>query len=174
MRTNAEGRALIKGDEDCKLEAYADPKTGGEPWSIGWGSIRGVKQGLIITQAQADARFEQDLADVEAVLDQVLELSRLGDNQYSALVSFCYNVGFGRKASGEDPGKDGFHVLRTGDPSTMLKCLLAGDFEKASDEFPKWCDPGSGVEKGLLKRRLAEMDLFLKPDAVAPSPGDEP
>ncbi len=29
---------LVKEFEGCRLEAYPDPETGGEPWAIGWGS----------------------------------------------------------------------------------------------------------------------------------------
>ncbi len=29
---------LVKEFEGCRLEAYPDPETGGEPWTIGWGS----------------------------------------------------------------------------------------------------------------------------------------
>ena len=29
---------LVKEFDGCQLTAYTDPETGGEPWTIGWGS----------------------------------------------------------------------------------------------------------------------------------------
>ena len=183
---------MDRGFEGLKLAAYADPGSKraiellkppglrvkgwatlpGNPWSIGYGSTRGVTEGMVITEAQADVRHLEELAQVEEVLLRLISRAAT-NNQVSALVLFCRNIGFGRAASGKDPGKDGFHVLKTGDPSTMLKCLLAGETELAADEFPKWCGHNPATMKGLLERRLAEMDLFLKPDAPA-NLGGEP
>lgn len=178
--------------EGLKLTAYPDPGSKralelakplsarvpnwkilpGAPWSIGYGSTRGVTEGLVITEAQADVRHLEELAQVEEVLLRLISRAAT-NNQVSAFVLFCRNIGFGRVASGKDPGKDGFHVLKTGEPSTMLKCFLAGNPDLAADEFPKWCGHNPATMKGLLERRLAEMDLFLKPDAPA-SLGSEP
>ena len=53
---------LIKEFEGCKLTAYPDPGTGGEPWTIGWGSTgQGIGPGVVWTQATADARLAQDV-----------------------------------------------------------------------------------------------------------------
>ena len=51
---------LIKKYESCRLVAYPDPITGGEPITIGWGSTRKAngepfKLGDEITQETADA-----------------------------------------------------------------------------------------------------------------------
>ena len=51
---------LVKEFEGCRLEAYPDPETGGEPWTIGWGSTTygdgsPVKQGDRISQELADS-----------------------------------------------------------------------------------------------------------------------
>ena len=62
---------------------------------------------------------------------------------FSALVSFAYNV----------------KGWRT---STLIAKLNGRDYAGAAAEFPRWCAPGSGVERGLRIRRLLEQALFLK------------
>lgn len=37
MKISPEGIALIKQFEGCRLNAYPDPATGGDPWTIGIG-----------------------------------------------------------------------------------------------------------------------------------------
>src|SRR5687768_15991119 len=57
--------ALIKEFEGCHkvrsdgmIEAYPDPASGGDPWTIGWGSTGpGIRKGTVWTQEQADTRF---------------------------------------------------------------------------------------------------------------------
>jgi GH24 family phage-related lysozyme (muramidase) len=72
----------------------------------------------------------------------------LNSNQFSALVSFSFNVGTGN--------------LQT---STLLKKLNALDYTGAADEFLKWAKAKGQELPGLVRRRKAERDLFLKSDA---------
>ena len=72
---SAAGIALIKRFEGCArlrgdgtVEAYPDPGTGGEPWTIGWGATgrddfngAAIGPGTRWTQAQCDARLAADL-----------------------------------------------------------------------------------------------------------------
>lgn len=144
MKLNAAGIDLIKQFEGCVLEAYPDPATNGDPWTIGYGATgKGIKAGVEWTQAQADKRLLSDLNEAAKQLDKVLTVA-LTDNQFSALVSLVYNIGIGNF-----------------EKSTMLKLLNAGrGTNAASMEFPKW-DKAAGKEMpGLLKRRLAEQKLF--------------
>lgn len=143
MRTSPDGLKLIKSFEGLELNAYPDPGTGGDPWTIGYGSTRGVKRGMVITQQEAEEMLASDLEAFErAVLTQLpIELSQ---NEFDALVSFTYNVG---AASLED--------------STLRRRLLAGEprcwvYQK---ELPRWNKGGSGVMAGLVRRRQAEADL---------------
>lgn len=154
MRTNAEGVALIKHFEGCSLTAYQDQ---GGKWTIGWGCANGVRPGDMITQEAADARLMADIDFVEGMLVNCLPGIELTENQLSALVSFCYNVGFGCKGA-----RDGFKILASGRPSTMLRHLLAADFVAAAAEFPKWDHLNGAQIAGLLARRQAEKALFLK------------
>lgn len=156
MQTNAAGIALIKEFEDCKLEAYQDE---GGIWTIGWGSTHQVPLGVKISQQDADAMLQRELCTFEGILEGVLPAPHLSENQFSALICFCYNVGFGAKGV-----RDGFCALKTGEPSTMLKRILQNDFANAAQEFPKWVHIGRKTSAGLLRRRTAEQALFLKAD----------
>jgi len=59
---------LVKEFEGCRLTAYPDPESGGEPWTIGWGSTRDLqgrpfKEGDRISQEEADALLRSRLED---------------------------------------------------------------------------------------------------------------
>lgn len=142
MRTNKEGLELIKSFESCRLESYFD----GKVWTIGYGHTgEDVKEGMDITQLEANNLLYRDIMDREAQLVGVLK-HEVNDNQFSALMSFMYNLGIGNLHG-----------------STLLAKVNAGEFKDAAEEFPKW-DRFLGKEmEGLLRRRLAEQALFVKP-----------
>lgn len=157
QRISAAGRDLIESFEDDRLIAYADPATGGAPWTIGRGHTGAdVYPGLRITQAQSDVLFAQDLAARGENIINGLDLD-LTQSQFDALVSFVFNVGPGK------PGvKDGLIVLRSGQPSTLLKKLRARDYAGAADQFLLWDYANGKKLVGLTRRRRAERALFLK------------
>jgi lysozyme len=84
----------------------------------------------------------------------------LNQNQYDALCDFVYNVGPGIKGK-----RDGFVWLKSGQPSTMLRLLNAGDYTGAAMEFPKWNLPPL---PGIIRRRATEQALFLRDDNLEP------
>lgn len=90
MNVSERGKDLIKSYEGCRLEAYYCPSG---VLTIGYGHTGDVYPGQVITQAEADALFDQDIVgyvnSVRAYEDQ------LNQNQFDALVSFCYNCGVG-------------------------------------------------------------------------------
>jgi lysozyme len=155
MKTSPIGLALIKSFETCKLKAYPDPKTGGAPWTVGWGATGDdIGPGMVWTQAQADRRLSLDIALRDAVIDKTVTVP-LTQGQHDAMVSIVYNVGIGSSE------KDGIIVLRNGKPSTLLRKLNAGDYDGAADQFLLWISPGSNVENGLKRRRTQERCMFL-------------
>jgi lysozyme len=164
MRTTAEGIALVKGFEGCRLSAYKDMEG---RVTLGWGRAHGVQMGDTCTQEQADAWLLEDLQVAENLVLGCLGGVPVTDNQLSALTSFVFNVGLG-----EAGVKDGFYELKTGGSSTMLKCLLEQDFAEAAAQFPYWSHAGNVLVPGLLKRRLAERDLFERPDTADGAPND--
>jgi lysozyme len=153
-RISPRGLALIQQFESLRLSAYPDPKTGGAPWTIGWGHTGPeVKPGLTCTREQADAWLTAALARVALTIAGAVQVA-LTQNQFDALASLIYNVGPGGSQ------KDGIIRLRSGQPSTLLKLLNSGDYTGAAAQFLRWDSPGSSVQAGLEKRRAAEKTLF--------------
>lgn len=151
----AQGIALIKRFEGCararvdgKMEAYPDPGTGGEPWTIGWGATgigldsQRIGAGTVWTQDQCDARLEEDLVRYSDDVTRAIGDAPTTQSQFDAMVSFHYNTGaIGR--------------------ATLTKRHKAGDYSGAAREFDRWNKAGGGVMRGLSRRRAAEKDLYL-------------
>lgn len=148
MQVSDAGIELIKSFEGFRANAYPDPKSGGDPWTVGYGTTkfpsgRPVKQGDKVTPGQAELYLREDVKKFANSVDALVTVP-LKQCQYDALVSFVYNLGATN--------------FRT---STLLKKLNARDYKGAADEFLRWVSPGSSVEAGLCRRRTAERDLFL-------------
>ena len=152
----AQGIALIKRFEGCAkrradglIAAYPDPGTGGEPWTIGWGAtgrdhVHGgrIAEGTVWTQAQCDARLEQDLVRYAAEVARALGDASTSQAQFDAMVSFHYNTGAIARA-------------------TLTQKHRAGDHHGAATEFTRWNRAGGRVLSGLVRRRAAEAELYL-------------
>lgn len=85
----------LRRDEGCKLVAYPDPLSGGDPWTIGYGCTGpGIGPGTKWTQDQAEAALEQR---VRALTDQLTQLlpwfSALVPLRADVLVNMSYNIG---------------------------------------------------------------------------------
>lgn len=141
MRTSQDGINLIKKFEGCRLSAYRCPAG---VWTIGYGHTKDVRQGQKITQTQAEEFLKEDLKIYEQAVDECVKVP-LSQNQFDALVSFCYNCGSG--------------ALRT---STLLRLLNEGNYSSAADQFLRWNKAGGKVLAGLSRRREEERALFLK------------
>jgi len=124
------------------LEAYADPGTGGDPWTIGWGATgAGIRRGTIWTQKQADDWFDRHIQRYAADVAKAIGDAPTTQEQFDALVSFHYNTGaIGR--------------------ATLTEKHKAGDYAGAAAEFGKWNRAGGRVMAGLTRRRKAERDLY--------------
>lgn len=145
MQISQRGLDLIKRFEGLKLTAYRCPAG---VLTIGYGSTGPhVKQGMIITEAEAEALLRNDVARFEDGVNHIVGPCTQG--QFDALVSFAFNLGLGALMS-----------------STLLKRHKAGDFARAADAFLSWNKArGAGgklaVLPGLTKRRAAERHLYL-------------
>ncbi|TXN27211.1 lysozyme [Methylobacterium sp. WL19] len=135
------GLAALKSREGVRLKAYLDSV--GVP-TIGYGHIKGVKLGQIITQAQADAFFLEDLASHALPILSAIKVP-VADHERDALISIAFNIGVG-----------GF----TG--STFLRRLNAGDRAGCATAIMSWTK-----NKELISRRTAERDQFLTPYSKA-------
>lgn len=135
---------LIKRFEGCRLSAYPDPRTGGDPWTIGFGSTGpGIKRGVTWTQEHAEQRLHDDVASFGQSVLTALHNAPTTQSQFDALVSFSYNVGL-RKATG----------------STLWAKHIAHDYDGAAGQFGLWINKGTPVEKGLTIRRAAEARMY--------------
>lgn len=140
-RTNHNGLTIIKEFEGLRLEAYLCPA--GVP-TIGYGSTLGVTLGQKITPQQAEALLIKDLERFEEAVSDFVGVP-LNDNQFSALVSFTFNVGAGAFRS-----------------STLLNLLNQKHYQGAADQFLRWNRAAGRELAGLTRRREAERALFLK------------
>ena len=140
--------------EECRLEAYPDPLTGGAPYTCGWGTTGpSIGPDTEWTQEQADERFDEDLTRFEGMLNNAIT-TELTQGQWDALISILYNVGPGGSK------KDGIIKLKSGQPSTLLRMVNEQDFAGAAEQFERWISPGSSVSHGLLLRRQRERKVF--------------
>ena len=139
------GLDLIKASEGFRENAYPDPASGSDPWTIGYGFTKGVKRGDKITRAEADIRLAVEYDEFEAKVLKLVKVP-LTPNQLGALVSLTFNIGLGNL------GK-----------STLLRKLNAGDYAGAAAQFAVWKFAAGKVMKGLVTRRANEAALFRKP-----------
>jgi lysozyme len=147
MKVNAEGYALIKNFEGCRLKAYKCPAN---VWTIGYGNTfyedgMKVKEGDVITQQRAEemAKF---IIDQFAVSIAPFIQKTLTENQFSACVSLAYNI-----------GTSGFKRS-----SVFKKLNINPNDPTIADSFKLWNKGGGKVLAGLVKRREAEIQLYFK------------
>lgn len=143
MKTNLKGIEIIKESETSDglpiLNAYLCPS---DVPTIGWGSTKNVKLPMSISVKEAEERLEADILEAEKVVTKYVKVP-LNENQFSALVSFVFNVG-----------------SKNFKNSTLLKLINIHNFEQASLEFSKWKFGNGKVLNGLVIRREKERKLF--------------
>lgn len=149
-----EGIEELRQHEGLRLEAYPDPASGGDPWTIGYGHTKGVKKGDTISRAQAEHFLLQDVAEAEDAIARLVKVP-LSAGQTDALVSFVFNLGAGGL-----------------ERSTLLERLNLGDYQGAAAQFDKWVYASGKVMHGLVARRAAERRRFLfdAPEQKTPAP----
>jgi len=157
MKTGPAGLALIMEFEGLRLDAYPDPATNGEPWTIGYGHTAAAGEpkpvrGMRITAAEAVKILQRDLGIYERAVMACLD-RRPNQNQFDAMVSLCFNIG---------PGN-----FKT---SSVVRYFNAGDDARAAERFLAWNKAAGKVMKGLTRRREAERRLFDTPVTAAPEP----
>lgn len=143
---NREGLELIKHFEGFRSNAYLCPAN---VWTIGYGSTfypdgRKVKAGDHVTRAEGEELLRNTVKRFEQGVDRMVKV-KLNSNQFSALVSFAFNVGLGAFSK-----------------STLLRVLNQGNYAEAYRQFGRWTRGGGRVLAGLVRRRKAEKALFNK------------
>ena len=144
MKINAKGLELIKQFEGLKLDAYLC--AAGVP-TIGYGHTGNVKLGQRISLLEAEKLLEADLKRFEAGVQILVGDAPTTSDQFSALVSFAFNLGLA--------------ALKA---STLLKRHKAGLIKEASERFLDWNKARVNGQliplKGLTRRRSAEARLY--------------
>lgn len=144
MIHSSAARGLISTFEGRRRDAYPDPATGDDPWTIGVGHTGPeVRPGLVWTEAQIDAALDADLAKFDEGVTALIGDAPTTQNQFDAMVSFAFNLGLAnlRKA-------------------TLLNRHRVKDYAGAAVEFSKWNKADGHTMAGLTKRRAAEAALY--------------
>lgn len=163
MKTNRAGFDLIKEFEgyhkelpNGDAEAYIDPVG---IWTIGWGSIvlngRPVRRGDVISRKLAEELLNAEVAGFEKDVERLVKVP-LNENQFSSLVSLCYNIGAGAFA-----GSSARRLLNAGDYNGCAQAMLLWNKGTINGQLTELA--------GLTRRRKAERELFLKPVSI-PAP----
>ncbi len=148
--TNAAGIELIKGYETFQAKAY---KLAGESYyTIGYGHTydNSITKDTVWTIAYATEVFKKDLQVYEK---HVRELAtqykfKFNDNQFSALVSYCYNRGRG-----------GLNELLSNSKNKN---------EVGVNIVIYWGKPSAIQYKtGLVRRRKSEQELYFKTPLIS-------
>lgn len=139
--------------EGLELKAYPDPASGNEPWTIGYGhtgSLSGtkVKKGQVVTKEQAVQMMKDDLLQVWKNLQPLIKVE-LNANQWAALISFAGNVKWTSVKS-----------------SSVVKYINAGRLAEVPGRMALYRLGAGKVMAGLVRRRAAEGNLWMKPVAA--------
>ena len=139
MQISEEGISLIKHFEGCGLEAYQDSVG---IWTIGYGTIKGVKEGDQINQDEAEHLLQEEMPEYEGYINEMVNVP-LEQNQFDALCSWVFNLGPNNLKS-----------------STLLKVLNESKYDEVPEQIVRWNKAGGQVLQGLVKRRQAEANMF--------------
>jgi lysozyme len=131
---------------DGRCKAYLDRLPKKPIWTIGYGCTEGIYEGLIWTEQQAREGLDRELDKHEEFVRQIVTVP-MNQNEFDALVSFCYNC-----------GPNNLSNLVDG----RLNKNKRGDTAKAFHLYNK---SGGKPYRGLTRRRAAEAALFAEPIA---------
>ena len=138
MKTGDAGIQLIKSFEGLRLKAYK-PVSTEKYYTIGYGHYgTDVKSDMIITNAYAEALLRLDLDKFERAVNSYER--NWNQNQFDALVSFTFNCGV----------------------ANLKRLVTNRTNEQIAQAIVKYNKAGGKVLKGLVRRREAEQQLFLR------------
>lgn len=163
MRLSKAGADLMHRFEGCKNRPYLCPA---HIWTIGYGHVlyqeqirlpMVAKEGMsrkeyplrqednrVWSKAEIEELFSADVASFERGVLRLIPGVVGRQGAFDALVSFAFNAGLG-------------NLQR----STIRIKANRGDWEGAAEAFMAWTKGGGKELPGLVKRRKAEIDLFL-------------
>jgi lysozyme len=147
MKSSSNGIRLIQEFEGLRLTSYL---CSAGVATIGYGATyyqdgSKVKLGQTITRDQADQLLKDHLKQFEGSVLGLLNTTKVNQNQFDALVSFCFNLGPANLAK-----------------SQLLRFIKANPNDpKIATEFAKWNRAGGEVSTGLVRRRKKEAELYF-------------
>lgn len=149
MKLGKAGLELIKSFEGFSKDAYPDPATRAEPYTIGYGTTTypdgsKVQLGDTCTTEMAEIWLAHEVEHKCLPTIEKYVKIHLTQNQLDACISFIYNCGAGNFSK-----------------STLLILTNSGKFDLAANEFLRWNKAAGKVLAGLTRRREAEKQLFL-------------
>ena len=138
MRTGQAGIDLIKYFEGLRLKAYK-PVSTEKYYTIGYGHYGAdVKPDMVITVDYAEALLRLDLDKFERAVNSY-ERS-WNQNQFDALVSFAFNCGV----------------------ANLKRLVTNRTNAQIAQKIVLYNKAGGKVLKGLVRRRKAEQELFMR------------
>lgn len=134
-----EGYARKMPDGGCC--AYPDPATGGDPWTIGYGSTGSdIRQHTVWTKEQAEDALQAHVRYFATALVKMSpKIVSASPRRIAAVISWVYNCGLGN-----------YRI------STFKRRIDASDWSGAAEECLKWNKAAGRVIPGLTRRRQAE------------------
>lgn len=165
MKLSQAGADLMHRYEGCKNRPYLCPA---HIWTVGYGHVLYQDQirlpvvtdkpnvvvrkkyslkpedNRVWSKEEIEKLFANDVASFERGVLRLVPGCVGRQGSFDALVSFAFNAGLG-------------NLQR----STIRMKANRGDWEGAADAFMMWTKGGGRVLPGLVKRRQAEIALFL-------------
>lgn len=146
MRISRAGLDLIKRFEGYREHSVA---IGGGEYMIGYGHTRSAREGLRISEENADAILrEYDLPPVEKAVAEHVH-APLAQNEFDALVCLAFNIGIEAFLGSE-----------------VLALVNSGEKLRAAEAFSAWrkaqIEGRTLLVDALVRRRGAERALFLE------------
>lgn len=143
MKASEDAYNLITAFEGFSSVPYLCPSG---KLTIGWGHVirDGEKFSIPLSDYEATLLLEKDVEKAEKAVNRLITIP-LEQHEFDALVSFTFNVG----------------VLALQRSTLRQKLNRDEDREEVADEFLRWVYAGGRKLRGLVRRRMAERNLFL-------------
>lgn len=138
MRTSTNGKAFLKSNEGFTSIPKND--NGLPSWAYGHRQRPGEVAPESVTEEQGEAILEADLPEYEDAVNRLIPAS-CTQNQFDALVDFCYNLG---------PDK--------------FQTMMSHGWDLVPTQMLRWVYSAGAVSPGLEARRQKEVALFTAPD----------
>lgn len=140
MRISENGLKFLKEMEGFHKTAYKNSERE-KYYSIGYGHYsKSIKKDTKISELDADKFLRSDVHKYEGRVAKYNKIYNFNQNQFDALVCFCFNVGDIDRLT--DFGKK--------------------DIKEIKERMILYCSINKRISKELIQRRKKEIEFFLK------------